>query len=99
MKKNAAHPEFAFELPTVVVPAIRVPQADGSILFRAGKPEVVEPVISTAEAAKILQLSQRHIEHQCAVGLFKTAYKPGGQPRSKWLIARAEVLARKNAPA
>jgi hypothetical protein len=89
------HPEFAFTVPTVVVPAVRIPQPDGSILFKAGKPMVVEAEISTHEAAKLLGLSQRHIEHQCAIGLFKTAYKPGGRPGSYWRIARSEVEARR----
>ena len=87
---------IVFETPAVHIPAIRLPMPDGSILFKPGKLEVVESVIDTAEAARLLGLSQRHVEHQCSVGHFKTAYKPGGQPKSKWKIARAEVMARRS---
>ena len=85
--------------PTVITQTIRIPQPDGSILFRPGKPIVVEEEVDTAEAARILGLSQRHIESQCNTGLFKTAYKPGGLPKSKWKISRQEVLARRLPPA
>lgn len=83
-------------MPEVHFPAIRLPQSDGSVLFKPGRGQVLDPEVSTAEAARLLGLSQRHIEFQCAAGDFKTAYKPGGRPRSKWRIRRAEVLARKS---
>jgi len=85
--------------PTVITQTIRIPQPDGSILFRPGKTIVIEEEISTAEAARLLGLSQRHIESQCNQGLFKTAHKPGGLPKSKWKISRQEVLARRTPPA
>lgn len=85
--------------PTVITQTIRIPQPDGSILFRPGKSIVVEAEIGTTEAARLLGLSQRHIESQCNQGLFKTAYKPGGLAKSKWRISRQEVLARRTPPA
>jgi hypothetical protein len=87
-----------FICPTVIIPPVKIPQPDGSILIKAGKPVIVEEEIGIAEAAKILGLSVRHLEYQCSIGLFKTAYKPGGRPRSQWRIARSEVLERKNIP-
>jgi hypothetical protein len=86
-----------FEMPTVVIPAIRVPQPDGSILIRAGKPYIAEPEMGISEAAKVLGLSARYLEYQCSIGVWKSARKPGGMPRSRWRISRAEVLQRAQA--
>jgi len=88
-----------FTVPTVIIPAIRVPQPDGSLVIRPGKPVVADHNVSVAEAARILGMSPRTIEYQCSTGQFKSAIKPGGRPRSKWMISRAEVLARLSAPA
>ena len=41
-----------------------------------GKPVVVEEEISVAEAARILGLSYRHIESQCALGISKPPTNP-----------------------
>lgn len=82
----------------VHIPTIRLPQADGSLLIKAGRPVVLAEDICTREAARILGLSQRHIETQCHLGDFKSAYKPGGRPKSKWKISLTEVLARKQQP-
>ncbi len=94
--KTQAQPELPlFQPPQVIIPAIRIPQPDGSILFKAGKPVVMEADMSVSEAARFLGLSARTIEYQCSVGQFRTAYKPGGRPRSHWRIFRSEVLSRK----
>lgn len=85
--------------PHVFVPTIRIPNADGSILIKPGKPVVSSPMIWAAEAAKMLGLSPRTIQYQCSVGLFETAWKPGGRPGSKWRLSLDEVLARRDAPA
>jgi hypothetical protein len=87
-----------FSVPTVIVPAIRIPQPDGSILFKAGKPVVVEEQIGTAEAARLLGMSQRWVITECILGRFKTAYQPSGRVHGNWKIARTEVLARITAP-
>ena len=93
------HPELPlWAPPTVVIPTVRVPQPDGSILMRAGKPVVIEDEIGTTEAARLLGLSQRTIELQCEDGSFKSAFKPGGKPGSKWRLSRAEVMARRLPP-
>lgn len=91
-------PEFHFEIPTVIIPAVRIPQPDGSLLIKPGKPYLAEPVISSAEAARLLGMSQRAINQQCSEGHFKSAIKPGGRPRSPWKITRQEVLSRLNPP-
>jgi hypothetical protein len=84
-----------FKAPEVYIPAVKIPQPDGSILIRAGKPELVSEMVECSWAAKELNLSVRTINYQCEIGLFRTAVKPSGRPRGKWKIAREEVLARK----
>jgi hypothetical protein len=83
-----------FELPTMMIPAIKIPQPDGSVMIKAGRPIEVGGNISTLEASKILGISDRRVQYLCQIGNFETAFKPGGTPRSNWRISRTEVLAR-----
>jgi len=85
-----------FKAPEAFIPVIQVAQPDGSVLVRPGALVVYEPTISTREAARILGVSIRTVSYQCEIGLFKTACKPGGTPRSPWRIAASEVQARRN---
>jgi hypothetical protein len=87
--------DLPFHPPTVVIPAIRIPQPDGSVLFRPGKPVIIEPMIGTTEASRLLGMSRRWVEAQCDLGRFATAHKPGQQPKSRWKISRSEVLDRR----
>lgn len=89
---NTNQPELPME---VYIPSVQVRQPDGSLLIKAGKPQVISQTVSTTEAARLLGLSQRTIEHQYESGDFKTAEKPGGKSRSRWRIARSEVMSRK----
>lgn len=101
MPQSPQHPEkvhLAFNMPTVVIPSVKIPQPDGSILIKAGKPFIAEEDMGLTEASKILGLSPRYLEYQCSIGVFKTARKPGGRPRSRWRIARREVMERRNGP-
>ena len=81
--------------PDVVIPVIRIPQADGSVLLRPGKPVVAEPMIGASQAAGLLGASLRWVEAECESGAFKTARRLGRASRSWWKIARAEVLERR----
>lgn len=90
--KPGSQPELFVD---VFIPSVQVRQPDGSLLIKAGKPQIVSQTISTREAAKLLGLSQRTIEHECSLGLFTTAFKPGAKQRSWWRIARSEVMARR----
>src|ERR1039458_6248017 len=86
-------------MPEVFFPSVKVLQSDGSVIFKAGKPVIVEPQIGTAEAAKMLGMSRRWVIAECESGNFETAHRPGLKARSWWKLARAEVLARlKNQP-
>jgi hypothetical protein len=99
MKKTASNPnqvEMPFVVPTMMFSTVKVPQPDGSILIKAGKPVEVGGDISTLEASKILGISDRRVQYLCQIGNFKTAFKPGGTVKSNWRIARSEVLSRKN---
>ena len=88
--------ELPFEQVAFHTPTIRIPQPNGDVLLRPGKPVLVEgrDDVGTMEASRILGLSQRTIEHECAIGIFKTAWKPGGRPLAMWRISRKEVLDR-----
>jgi len=91
--------EARMTAPQVFIPAVKVPQPDGSVLFKAGKPVIIGLEVGTKEAARILGMSRRGVETECSFGRFKTAHKPGNRLRSIWKIARAELLARvKNEP-
>ena len=90
--KNRPQPRMT--VPDVFIPAVKATQADGSIVFRAGKPIIVEGMIGTGEAARIMGMSRRWVIAECESGNFKTAHRPGLKARSWWKLARAEVLAR-----
>jgi hypothetical protein len=82
-------------VPGVFIPAVKVSQPDGSVLFRPGKPVIVEELIGTAETARILGMSRRWVIAQCESGCFKSSHKPGRKTGSWWKIERSEVLARR----
>ncbi len=74
-------------------PTIRIPQPDGSLLVKAGKPIPLEDYISVKEIARICGMSRRWAQTQCDMGRFKTAWKPGGHSNSQWRAARSEIMA------
>ena len=49
--------------PVIHIPVVRIPQPDGSLLIRAGKPEVLKggDEITCAEFARATGLSHRHV--------------------------------------
>lgn len=83
------------DLPEVIFPVVRVPQPDGSVLFRPGKAVIASEEIGSTEAGRLLGMSRRWVEGECASGGFKTARKLGGRPKSRWRISRTEVMARR----
>ncbi len=94
MKKKAT-PRLKSNRAYAITPTISIPQSDGSILLRAGQPIVFGEMVGTGDAAKILHMSQRWVAWQCEIGLFKTARRRGATDRGKWLIAREEVMTRR----
>ena len=81
-------------LPEIFCPAVRIPQPNGDILYRPGKPVILDQMIGTSEASKLLGMSHRWVVRECCEGRFKTAFKPSMLARARWKIARTEVLER-----
>lgn len=80
--------------PVLELHPTHVRQSDGTIVTYPGKPSIASEWVSAPQAARLLSMHKRSIERQCEEGLFRTAHKPGGLPKSRWRIARNEVLAR-----
>jgi excisionase family DNA binding protein len=79
--------------PSFTIPAVIVPQADGSYWVRPGRPVFDNDWVTTRRAAKMLGLSQGYVRRLVEQGLLK-AERPG----KRWLrISLASVLARKEA--
>lgn len=82
--------EMPFVFPAVHIPAIRIPQPDGSLLIRPGKPEIVDPHVSVAQFARETGISMRYIEQLCEQGhLVHRRLTP--KTGSKILIPRSEL--------
>ena len=60
--------ELPFLEPTFHIPVIKLRQPDGSLLVRAGRPEICEPEVSIAEFSKATGISVRHIWTLCEEG-------------------------------
>lgn len=72
------------------VPALKLRQPDGSLLVKAGKPEVCEPEVSVTEFSKATGISRRYISTLCDEGrLNHRRLTP--KKNSKILILRAEI--------
>lgn len=86
------HNPAQLELPElhITIPVVRIPQADGSLLIRPGKPVVTGPEMSTREFARATGISQRHVETLCEEGRIK-ARKLTTKPGSQWRIEREEL--------
>jgi hypothetical protein len=79
----------------VYIPPVEVPQPDGSVLVKPGKPMLIQEMIGTKEAARILGRSRGWIIAECESEGFKTACRPGTKARSWWKLALAECLKRR----
>lgn len=74
-----------------------IPSRPGEYLVKVGKPVLLRQEISTAEAARILGLSQRRVQDLVAEGRLTQVTQPGG-PRGKLFLSRSEVESLKNRP-
>ena|ERR1039458_10201016 len=81
--------------PAVHVPVLKVRQPDGSILFKAGRPEVVESEISVSAFHKETGVSKRHIARLCDEGLIQHR-RLTPKKDSKIMILRSEIDRYKN---
>ena len=82
--------EMPFVEPMFHVPVIKLRQPDGSILVKAGKPEVVSPEVSISEFHALTGISRRHIATLCEQGLI-THRRLTPKRSSKILIPRSEA--------
>jgi hypothetical protein len=91
---TTTHQARAYQTPTVTIPTISIPQPDGAVLIRPGKPTILEDRVRTDEAARILGMSQRWVEAECITGKFRTARKVSMTQKGRWTIYRSEVFSR-----
>lgn len=78
--------------PVIHVPAIRIAQPDGSILVKAGKPELLkgEDEITPREFSEKAGLSHRRVLALIEEGLIE-ARPLSPKKNSRWRIPRSEV--------
>ena len=82
--------EMPFVEPSFHVPVIKLRQPDGSLLIKAGKPEVIEAEISVLQFHKRTGVSKRHIATLCEQGLIRHR-RLTPKKNSKILIPISEV--------
>ncbi len=92
---NKAQAEMPFVEPMIRVPVIKVRQPDGSLLFKAGRPEIVEEEVSVVMFHKETGVSPRHIVRLCDEGLIQHR-RLTPKKVSKILIPRSEIDRYKN---
>src|SRR6266705_692577 len=73
-----------------LVPAIKLRQPDGSLLVKAGRPEMAAQEITVTQFNKETGVSKRHIVTLCEQGLIQHRRMTPKQ-HSKILIPRSEV--------
>jgi hypothetical protein len=76
--------------PTFSVPVIRTRPPDGSILIKAGRPEVVEDEVTISEFHRETRVSKRYIAELCEQGLIQHR-RLTPKKDSKILIPRSEL--------
>ena len=79
-----------FVEPMFHVPVIKLRQPDGSLLIKAGKPEIVDPEISVTDFHRASGISRRHIATLCEQGFIKHR-RLTPKKDSKILIPRSEL--------
>lgn len=87
---NKSQVEMPFIEPLFYIPVIKLRQSDGSILVKAGKPELLEPEVTVSVFHKETRISKRHIQTLCEQGLIRHR-RLSPKPRSKILIPQSEV--------
>jgi len=87
--------EMPFVEPMFHIPVIKLRQPDGSLLVKAGKPEIQEPEVSVAIFHKETGVSKRHIATLCEQGMIQHR-RLTPKKDSKILIPRSEIARFKN---
>ncbi len=102
MKKRlliAVNNSPAAPLPVLSTPWVKVPQPNGEILMRPGKPVSIPEEIGTREASQILGVAQRTLQGYCDSGVLREGIdwwqlppRPGSNKGGKIRIKRASIL-------
>lgn len=75
--------------PLVIFSSVTIPQPDGSVLVRPGKPQIVGEETDVKRAARLIGLSVRRVQAMCESGEIKCR-QPSG-PKGKYLIPLSEI--------
>jgi hypothetical protein len=80
------------ELPKLYfsIPAIKLPQPDGSLLVKPGKPQIIQGEVLTTQFAKATHMSVRNVNLLCHQGQIQHR-RMSVLPRSRILIPREEI--------
>ena len=87
---DKAQLKMPFLEPLFHVPVIKLRQPDGSLLVRAGQPQIVEPEVSVFQFHKTTGISIRYISQLCEQG-FLVHRRLSPKRKSKILIPRSEI--------
>jgi hypothetical protein len=91
MKKRRDHHTPEFPNLSYHTPTLRIPQADGSMLLKAGKPVLMGDEISVSEFARRTGNSVSTIEREINEGRITEVRRKTTRPKSPFLIKVAEL--------
>jgi hypothetical protein len=90
-QNNSSHAaDESFECPPVHVPVIKIRQPDGSLMVKAGRPEIVESEVGVTIFHQETGISKRHIATLCEQGAIQHR-RLTPKKDSKILIPRTEI--------
>lgn len=81
--------------PGIMTSWVRIPQPNGDVLLRPGKPVATEEEISTLEASRILGVSPRTVRYYCERGVIKESdwrFSPGSTDKAGKLFIRRQAV-------
>jgi hypothetical protein len=94
-KELVGQVEMPFVALSFFVPVIKLPQPDGSLLIKAGKPQIVESEVTVSQFHRQTGVSMRHIQTLCEQGMIQHR-RLTPKRVSKILIPRSEIERFKN---
>ena len=94
MKQPANHPDFPviakLFAPRVHIPTICIPQPDGGVLVKPGKPQMIGDEIRTSQFAKSTGISISRVEALCMEGKISSRRLTPSK-KSPYIIPRSEL--------
>lgn len=76
--------------PRLFTPWVKIPQPDGAVLFKPGKPIEIQAEITVKQFAGMAGLSCRRVQYLCDIGEIKCR-RATSRLRSKYLIPLTEL--------